>query len=694
MATVSEVLAAGLAHFRAGRLDRAAQIYAQVLAFDPDQPDALRLLGTLEHERGCYAAAIDLLERARAVEPARADLAFALGSAEEAAGRRDRAEIRLHQALALAPDLAGGHGNLADLLRRSGRLDQAIGHFGHAAAFEPDRALWQHKLGAVLQQRGMVDAALAAFGRGVALDPGDATGRYNLGTLLYERRHMAPALATLTATCALDPGRVDGQFNRGVVALNADDLALASACFERTVELKPDYAEAWNSLGAAVQGQGELQRALACFRRALELKQNYDESYSNLLFLINYIPEYTDAEHFRENRRWAQALEQASPPAPALANDPDPDRRLRLGFVSPEFSREQNYMAFFEAVLAHHDRDRFEIYCYGDVARPDEATRRVAALAHVWRDIYGLDNDRRAELIRADRIDILVNLCGWLPLHRGLFARRMAPVQVAYINHVSTTGLANMDWRISDRWIDPPGLTERWNTERLYRLATGYACYTPPPYAPAIDALPASANGFVTFGSFNFLAKVTPEVVAVWAEILRTVPNARLLIKAVTLSDAAARARYRDLFAGAGVDPGRIDMVGRVPDATDNLRVVHRADIALDPFPFNGGKSTCDVLWMGLPVIAYAGNSMIARVASSMISRAGLPELVGDGLKAYVGIAVALARDLPRLAALRATMRQRLAASTLFDMVGHTRELEAAYRDMWRRWCVERSGVQ
>jgi predicted O-linked N-acetylglucosamine transferase (SPINDLY family) len=612
------------------------------------------------------------------------------GAAEDRAGRLDRATGHLRCAVALAPDFAAGHGNLADLLRRADRPDQAIDHFERAAALDPGQALWRHKLGAAYQQRGQIDRALEAFARGVRLDPADPTGRYNLGTLLYERRRLDEAGRALAATVALSPGQADGHFNRGVTAFNTGDFALAAACCERAIDLRPDYAEAWNTQGAAVKGLGDLRPALACFRRAIELNPNYHETNSNLLFFINYLPKYTDENHFRENRRWAQALERDCPAAPPLDNPADPNRRLRLGFVSPEFSREQNYMAFFEPVLAGHDRGAFEIYCYGDVAVPDSTTERVAGLAHGWRDIHGLDNDRRAQLIRADRIDILVNLCGWLPLHRALFARRMAPVQVAYINHVSTTGLANMDWRISDRWIDPPGLTEAWNTERLYRLETGYACYGPPPYAPEVDELPALRNGHVTFGSFNFLAKVTEDVVRLWADILRAVPASRLLIKAATLSDPAAQARYRSLFDRAGIDPGRLDMVGRVPDSADNLRVVQRADIALDPFPFNGGKSTCDVLWMGLPVIAYAGHSMIARVAASMVSRAGLPELVGDSPDTYRRIAVALARDLPRLAALRAGMRRRLAASALFDMAGHTRELEAAYRDMWRQWCTHR----
>ncbi|MBM3600423.1 MAG: tetratricopeptide repeat protein [Alphaproteobacteria bacterium] len=688
MTTIVEALTAGVAHFRAGRLDRAEQVYRQVLAFDPEQPDALRLLGMLLDARGDSAGAMAALERSCALDPARVEARLAAGIAAQRQGGSHRAERHIWSALGLAPDMAGAHVELANLLAKGQRRAEAIGHLGHAIALEPACALWRHKRAALHQADGRLDAAVVDFARGVALDPADAVARYNLGTLHYQRRHLAEAALALAGAASLAPDHVEAHFNRGIVALNSGQLALAEACLQQALNLRPDYAEAWNSLGAAIQGQGRLEQSLACFRRALEIKPDYHECYSNLLFFMNYLPDVTDADHARENRRWAAVLERAMPPALELDNDPDPDRRLRLGFVSPEFSREQNYMAFFEAVLANHDRNAFDIYCYGDVAAPDETTRRVASLARVWRDIHGMDNRQRAELIRGDRIDVLVNLCGWLPLHRALFAQRMAPVQLAYINHVSTTGLANMDYRISDRWIDPPGRTEAFNTETLYRLETGYACYTPPADAPDVDALPASRNGHVTFGSFNYLTKVTPEVVALWAEILRAVPSAGLLMKAITLSDGAARQRYRSLFAGHGIDPDRIEMVGRVPDSRDNLRVIQRADIALDPFPFNGGKSTCDVLWMGVPVIAYSGSSMIARVASSMISRANLPELVGADRAGYRDIAVALAGDLPRLAKLRAGMRARLRGSPLFDMVGHTRELDRAYREMWRRWCT------
>jgi predicted O-linked N-acetylglucosamine transferase (SPINDLY family) len=379
-------------------------------------------------------------------------------------------------------------------------------------------------------------------------------------------------------------------------------------------------------------------------------------------------------------------------PLPPPANDRDPERRLRIGYVSSEF-RQHLFLSEFLPVLRRHDHRRFEIFCYADVATPDGRTEEIRRLADHWRDQRGRSFDARAAEIRADGIDILVCLTGYLAEQRVLFARRLAPVQVAYINQVGTSGLAAMDYRVTDAWVDPPGRAEPGNIEALERLPGGYSTWEPPSVAPDPGPLPALANGHVTFGVFNNLAKLSGPALALWGEIFAAVPTARLLLKAPTLSDDGTRVLLLDRLAAAGVARERVELIGPVPRFVDALAVMARADIALDPFPFNGGISTREILWMGVPVVSLSGDRFVGRLGASTLARVGLGDLVASDPAGYRDRAIEFARDLDRLTALRAGMRARVAGSMLCDAPRHTDELETAYRAMWRRWCAQaRSG--
>jgi predicted O-linked N-acetylglucosamine transferase (SPINDLY family) len=455
--------------------------------------------------------------------------------------------------------------------------------------------------------------------------------------------------------------------------------------------MAPARAGIYSNLGTALQAQGRMAEALQCFDRALVIDPDHEEAWSNRLFAIAFLPGFDDEAQYRANRAWAARVEDRAAPLPPPANDRAPDRRLRLGYVSPDL-REHVLLRAFEGVIANHDRAAFELFCYADVARPDDKTRAVAARADGWRNLHGLDDDARAQLIRADGIDILICLSGYLARDRRLFARRVAPVQVAYANHIATTGLSTIDYRVTDPWLDPPGRTETWNSETLARLNTGYLCFTPETEAPDVTPLPALAAGHVTFGSFNNLAKLTPAVLDLWARILIIVPGSRLLLKAGGFSEPAVATRYRDALGARGVTPDRVDLIGWVASKAENNALFGRADIALDPFPFNGGVTTQSALWMGLPVVSLAAPSLVGRLSRCMLARLDLDHLVAEDADGYCRIAQALAGDLDGLAGLRRGMRARFQASAIFDHAGHTRELEAAYRNMWHRWCAGETG--
>lgn len=356
-----------------------------------------------------------------------------------------------------------------------------------------------------------------------------------------------------------------------------------------------------------------------------------------------------------------------------------------MGYVSPDFHA-HSVAYFIEPVLARHDPAAVETYCYAEVAQPDAFTEHMKTLAAHWRGTFGRSDDEVADMIRNDAIDILIDLAGHTAHNRlAVFARRPAPVQVTYLGYPNTAGLPQMDYRLTDAAADPPG-QEVYYTESLVRLPQGFLCYAPPHESPAVGPLPAATGGCITFGSFNALPKMNNEVIALWARVLQSVPGARLILKNKSLQDAKTCERYRQHFH----PPERIELLGWLDDPADHLSIYHRVDIALDTFPYNGTTTTCEALWMGVPVITLAGERHAGRVGLSLLTQLGLTELIAKTPDEYVRLAVALAGNRERLAALRAGLRERMRRSPLCDAQSFTRDLEAAYREMWHKWCEGR----
>ena len=373
---------------------------------------------------------------------------------------------------------------------------------------------------------------------------------------------------------------------------------------------------------------------------------------------------------------------------PSREPDGVPPRRLRLGYVSPDFVHHA-VSYFFEPVLTARDPAAFEVFCYSDAPVADAVTQRLRAASDGWRDIAGLSDERVAELVRADRIDILVDLAGHTARNRLLvFARKPAPVQVTWLGYPNTTGLAAIDFRLTEAVSDPLGLTEAWHSEELVRLPGTFSCYAPPPESPPVNALPALAAGQVTFGCFNNLAKVTPPALALWARVLREVAGSRLFLKSPGLADLETVARLREEFALHGIPADRLEFSGAELSVAAHLSLYHRVDVALDTFPYNGTTTTCEALWMGVPVVTLAGATHVSRVGASLLTHLGAPEWIGDAPEAYVARCRGLAADLPRLAVLRSGLRERMRGSPLCDAAGFTRGLEDALRAIWRRPAV------
>jgi predicted O-linked N-acetylglucosamine transferase (SPINDLY family) len=579
-------------------------------------------------------------------------------------------------------DLALARENL-----KCGRFEEAERICRRVLRDHPDQPEAFHLLGRVAYEVGQYGLAAALARKAIAIDPARASYHDNLGLALLARGNAIGAASSLRRALEIEPDAAT-HVNLAAAQLALDQPTEAEASARRALALRPGFVEAMTNLGTALLTQGRQAEAEHCHRRALAVRPDFIHARSCLIFASHYLPTNARRDLLAEARDWG--LQHAEPLVKEIlphTNAPDPDRRLRIGYVSADF-RHHPVGYYLQSVLPAHDRARVEVFCYANQGQEDDVTTSLRSAADCWRSIRGLDDAAAAELIRADAVDILVDLSGHTAGNRLLvFARKPAPVQVTWFK--SSTGVRTIDYLLADRIVCPEGEEDLF-LERVVRLPGSFLCAPPLDPSIEVDALPALSRGHITFGSFNNIVKNTPQVVALWAEILRAMPDARLCLKTPSLDTPGVRERHLRLFAENGVSPERIDLIGRSPRAA-HIAAYAELDIALDPFPFNGGITTMETLWMGVPTIALRGDGLVSRMGASILSVIGLDDLIAESPLEYVDKAVALAGDLPRLRALRAGLRQRMAQSPLCDGPGFTRTLEAAYREMWQAWCQSHS---
>ncbi len=668
----------------AGQLDEAVAAYRAALRADSGYAEALGNLAATLVDRGDVGEAIELLERGAAQRPDVAEVHFNLGNAYRAAERWNDAAASYRRAVAVRPGFAEAQCNLGNALKMTGDLDGASVAYQAVLAEMPQHVDALVGLGAVLQSQGRNDDALELFDRAVAARPDSAVAHFNRGNTLMFKRERNAAVAAYQAALHYQPDYHQAYANLAIIFNDAGMPDQALEYCRKGLELGDTFGELYGNIALALHAQGKGLEALAYYRQSLALRPDSAADHSNLIYAMNFVDEFDPpalhAEHLDWARRHAEPLTAQAAP---LVVDRTPARRLRIGYVSCHF-REHAVNFFVEPILASHDHGSFEVFGYATVQSPDAATRRLAAAADVWRDVQRASDEQLAEIVRQDQIDILVDLNGHMGQHRLLtFARRPAPIQVTYIGYQNTTGMSAMDYRLTDQWADPPGLTDPYYTEELWRLPRAFFCYQPFE-TPDVTPSPWRTAGSLTFGSFNNYAKVTPRVVDAWLNILARVPDSRLLVLAY--KDGVLESHWKQLAGERGIDPARIEMANKC-FRSEYLELVARADIALDPFPFNGHTTTCDSIWMGVPVVMLAGQTYASRFGGSVLRNVGLDELIAASVDDYIERAVALARDRERLSALREELRPRMAASPLLDFPGFTRRLEDAYRQMWRRWC-------
>jgi predicted O-linked N-acetylglucosamine transferase (SPINDLY family) len=670
-----------------GRHEQAIAALRQAITIRPNSAESHFNLGNALNSAGKVPDALAAFRQALVIQenfvPAYINMATIL----RGLGRVHEAVAALRRAVQIQADSADAWYNLGNALRAIGKWDEAIAAYRKSAELRPNFASTWLNLGTTFLNIGAMDDALAAVQRAVSLDPANAGAVITYGIALRAKGRDEEALQYLRQGVQLDPNSVDALFHFAGVLRSRGNYHEALPAYRRVLQLRPDYAAAFLSLSGALQDLGRIRESLDCCQNYLVLQPREIDVFSHRLFLLHMHPDYEPHKIFEQHQEWFHTHAQPfSEKIPAHANDRDPDRPLRVGYVSADF-RLHSVTFFLENFLANHDPKAVRVYCYSNAPFTDAITERIKKSAHEWRDIGGMSDERIAEKIIEDQIDILVDLAGHTGDNRLLvFARKPAPIQVTYLGYPDTTGLSTMNYRLTDAHADPVGMTESLHSEELFRLPRTFACYRPPEVAPEPNPnLPASQNGYVTFASFSTLAKVNPPLVETWAEILGKVPNSRLMMVAKGLGDPSVCQTYRDIAHKHGIAADRLIFRDVLPLA-DYLKAHTEVDIALDTSPVNGHTITCHALWMGVPVITLAGIAHYQRLGASVLANLNLSELVAQSPQQYVQIAVDLAQNLPRLNDLHAGLRQRMRESPLMDAAAFARDVEAAYRQMWRRW--------
>ena len=648
----------GIALKAAGQLDEAMASHCKALALKPDFADAHLNIGQCLQAQGKHQDAIVSYRKAIEINPELIDAYSVLGNALIDL-QPDEAAVVFQNALEIRPDLAGTHRNLGYVLLRLGQLDAAKVCFLKALEIEPDSTGNHNNLGGVLNNLGQLDSAIVSYRKALEIDPDNYQALCNLGMTLQQA------------------GRLEEALN----------------CLHSALEIKPDYVEAEINLLTTYAGLGQLDKALPCLRRAMNFMPENSDAHSTLLFLHNYLDEESAYELLEEAKRYGNLVAQkACRPYTTWNNVLNPDRCLRIGLVSGDF-RKHPVGFFLEGVLSalkDNAADRLTLFAYSNSFHNDALTEKFKTTCDNWHSLLGISDESVCERIREDGIDILIDVSGHTLYSRlPMFAWKPAPVQVTWLGYFATTGVAAIDYLLADPWTLPE--SEEVNfTEKIIRLPETRLCFTPPEDLVKIESLPALSNGYITFGCFNTLPKMNDAVVELWSKVLKAIPNSKLFLMAIQFREASVQQETTKRFLDHGIDGERLILKGGVPRG-DYLATYNQIDIALDPFPYCGGTTSTEALWMGVPVLTLAGEHFLSRQGVGLLMNAGLSEWVATDRDDYLNKAVAHAGDLQTLASLRERMRDQVLASPIFDAPRFANHFEAALRSIWRDWCKQQA---
>lgn len=670
-----------------GTLPDAIDSYRRAVELKPDYAEAHNNLGNALREAGDAAAAMESCATAITLRPGYAEAYNNLGNALKDLAQLKAAALSYGKAIDARPDFAEAHHNLGNVLREQGHLDAAIECYRASIEAAPALAVAHNSLGLAFSERSEYRAAIDCFATVATLQPERADAHNTLGNALNGQGRLDEAVAAYERAIAADPQFPDAYHNLANALRRMGHAQQALAMSRKALALKDDVPSFHNNLGTILADLNEFDAAVASYRKALALDPDYAESHTCVLFGQSYASGWSPEQHLRDARYFGERMTALARPhvhQPGANDLGGAVRPLRIGFVSADL-RKHPVGYFLGSVLARLDRTRIEPIAYSNALLHDELTARLQPRFAGWRNIVDIDDETVARQIRDDRIDILVDLAGHTGRNRlPVFAWKPAPVQVSWLGYFATTGIAEIDYVLGDRHVLPPG-EEGHFVEQLWRLPDSYLCFTLPEREVEIGPLPALAHGAVTFGNLNNQKKLNDGVIAVWSRILRALPGSRLLLKNHQLNEPWTRQTTLERFAAHGIATGRLLLEGPSP-RDEYFATFNRVDLALDPFPYPGGTTSVEGLWMGVPVLSRRGDRFLSHLGETVLQTAGLSDWIAENDDDYVAKALAFASDLPRLAALRTGLRAQLLASPLCDAPRYARHLESAFTQMWTRW--------
>ena len=702
-----------LGHYQAGRFGEAEALATLLIQLFPKHPFGAKALGVVLRQTGRLAESLAPMQLAVTLSPQDSEAHNNLGVTLKELGKLDEAEASYRKAIALKPDYAEAHSNLGNSLKELGKLDEAEASYRHAIAFKPDYAEAHSNLGNSLKELGKLDASEASCRQAIAFKPDYAEAHSNLGNTLKELGKLDEAEASYRKAIALKPDYAEAYSNLGNALKELGKLDEAEASYRQAIALKSDYAEAHSNLGVTLTELGKLDEAEASYRQAIALKPDYARAHSNLGNSLKELGRLDEAEaSYRQaialkpdfiqahdnllmltgSMLFNKVLYKESAADFAKAIDGaiasrfntwlhSRDREsLRIGFVSGDL-RSHPVGYFIESLLMELQSSPVELFAYPTTSESDAVTTRIKPLFDMWSPLVGLDDDKAAQKIYGDGIHILIDLSGHTAKNRlPIFARKPAPIQISWLGYFASTGLPEIDYILGDPYVTPLTDADHF-VETIWQLPETYLCFTPPDDELAVAPLPASTNGFITFGCFNNLARMTDEVVAVRAAILHAVPESKLFLKDKQLDHEAGRRRVLSRFAAFDIEANRLVLKGK-SSRIQYFSCYNRVDIALSPFPYGGGTTSVEGLWMGVPVIAKKGNHFLSHLGECIAHNSGLSDWIAVDNEDYVKKAVAFSSDLQSLSALRRGMREQILNTPLLDAPRFARHLEEALRAM------------
>ena len=671
-----------------GQPEQAEEAYRATIRLKPECAEAHSNLGVALQKLGRPKEAEEAFRTAIRIKPEYADAYSNLGNVLKDLGQPERAEEAYRGAIRLDPECAEAYTSLGNTLKDLGRPEEAEKAHRTAIGIKPDYAEAHSNLGATLQSLGLLDRAEEAFRSALRLKPGYAEAHSNLGNVLKDLGRPAQAEEAYRTAIRIRPGYADAHLNLGVALQELGRLEQAEEAYRIAIRIKPESAEAHSNLGNALKDLGRLEQAEEAYRTALRIKPESVEAYSNLLLAMCYNGCHPPAVQLEEALGYGRMLSKKIPAAFSAWQCPDRARRLRVGLVSGDL-RNHPVGYFLENTLSRLDPDRIELIAYPTQHKADALTSRLKPRFSAWKPLVGLSDEKAARLIHADGVQVLIDLSGHSGYNRlPVFARKPAPVQATWLGYWATTGVAEMDYLLADRTGVPPGREGQFS-ETVWHLPEVRMCFSPVEGAPPVSGLPAlrSAGKGPTFGCFQTLPKVNDGTLSLWARVLTALPTARFRWQCKQFDDAGVRADTAGRLSRSGITPGRIELLGKVSRGA-YLAAYAEVDVVLDTSPFPGGTTTCEALWMGVPTLTLAGESMLARQGASLLTAAGLAEWIAESEDEFVTRAVSATgtrEAISRLAELRSTLRAKVAASPLFDAERFARNLEDALWGMWER---------